>query len=649
MPAEKAQHSEFEGSEPCVHSRAQPNLELVLSALQDQFYTLDREWRYGFVNGRAARVLGRSTRDLVGCRIWDLAPELKQTRFFRELQACAVDREPRRFELARGDAWFEYSIYPTEEGVAVLATDVSSRKRGELALRESEARFRSMADNAPMMVWVTTPDGSCTFLSKSWYDFTGQTPATGLGFGWVSAVHPDDRERALAQFAAANRSRSAFRLDYRLRRKDGRFRWAVDSAVPWLSGAGDFFGYIGSVIDITERKDMEDALREADRRKDEFLAVLAHELRNPLAPLSNALQLMGLGGFARPEQVRAYELMQRQLGTLVRLVDDLLDVGRITRGKLELRKQRVGLAEVIGSAVELSQPLIDAGRHELRIALPDAAVELDGDPVRLSQVFANVLNNSAKYTPAGGRIELDAQLKDGGVAVQVRDTGTGISPDLLPHVFEMFSQARRVRESRAAGGLGVGLALVKGLVEAHGGRVHAASEGPGRGSTFTVWLPCEARPEARPSSRPELRKAERECNARPSPGRVLVVDDSPDSADTMAELLQLLGHEVRSAYGGAEAVEAARTFEPEFILMDIGMPVMDGLEAARRIRQLPMHKRPTIAAMTGWGQAEDRLRSQQAGIDAHLVKPVSVEALKLLLEDEAHMDQNCPESSRGPR
>jgi signal transduction histidine kinase len=374
------------------------------------------------------------------------------------------------------------------------------------------------------------------------------------------------------------------------------------------------------------------ALREQDRKKDEFLALLAHELRNPLAPLRNGLQLLRLSEDPTIHR-RSQEMMDRQLGHMVRLVDDLLDVARISRNKIDLRRARVRLADVVASAVETARPQIDAAGHELEIALPAEPIVVDADLTRLSQVFSNLLTNSAKYTERGGRIRVSAEVGGGAVAVAVRDNGVGIPAAALPTIFDMFSQVDRSIE-RSRGGLGIGLALVKGLVEMHGGTVTAESAGPGRGSTFTVRLPV-AGPFGEGSAADSL---------RPEPGagggrRVLVVDDHEDSALSMAAMLDIVGYEARIARDGFEAIEAAEQFRPAVILMDVGMPRLNGYEAARRIREQPWGKTIAIIALTGWGQEGDRIRSREAGCAGHLVKPVSLPDLQKLLAEV---------SARGP-
>ncbi len=365
-------------------------------------------------------------------------------------------------------------------------------------------------------------------------------------------------------------------------------------------------------------------LKEGDRRKDEFLATLAHELRNPLAPIKNGLQVLKLAGDGGERLTEARVMMERQLGQMVRLVDDLLDVSRITRNKLDLRKERVDLATVVESAVETSRPLIEESRHVFTYALPQSPVFLNADPMRLAQVFSNLLNNSAKYTEEEGRISLEAEAEGNEVVVCVRDTGVGIPADALPRIFEMFSQVDRNLE-RAQGGLGIGLTLVRRLVEMHGGTVQAKSEGVGQGSEFVVRLPL-AKGETEVS-----KSANVESLAKPRRLRVLIVDDNPDGAKSLSLILSLSGHDTRTAFDGLEGIELAESFRPDLILLDIGLPKLNGFETCRRIRQKPWGKDMFIIAVTGWGQEEDRRRSEQAGFNMHTVKPVNFDELEKIL------------------
>lgn len=383
------------------------------------------------------------------------------------------------------------------------------------------------------------------------------------------------------------------------------------------------------------RRDLERtmaALQEADRQKDEFLAMLAHELRNPLAPIYNAVQLLSLRSRdpAEVEAIRA--LIDRQVRQLVRLVDDLLDTSRIRRGKIRLCMARVDVAQVVSTAVETSLPLIEDRGHELTVTLPETPLAVHGDAARLAQVLSNLLNNAAKYTETGGRIDLVAERLEGEVCLRVRDTGIGIAPEMLPRVFDLFMQAERSPD-RAQGGLGVGLTLVRHLVEMHGGSIEARSAGLGQGTEMVLRLP--SLPQAAAEEAPAAAAVQRPRSPAAAPLKILIVDDNRDSTESLAVLMRLSGHEVRTAYDGLAALREVRTFLPDVVLLDIGLPKVDGYEVARRLRREPARAGMTLLAVTGYGQEEDRRLSREAGFDHHLVKPVDLETLRGLLESSA--------------
>jgi signal transduction histidine kinase/CheY-like chemotaxis protein len=368
--------------------------------------------------------------------------------------------------------------------------------------------------------------------------------------------------------------------------------------------------------------------RESDRRKDEFLAMLSHELRNPLAPVLNTLAVLRARGGAAPSDTQAHEVLERQVRHMARLVDDLLDVSRVTRGKITLQKERVDLRGLVGRAAETTRPLIEARRHQLTVALPDGPVLLEADPTRLEQVLANLLNNAAKYTEPGGAIRLAVERARGDAVVRVRDTGIGMPPEVLARAFDLFVQGDRGL-ARSEGGLGIGLTLVRSLVEMHGGTVTAHSDGPGQGSEFVARLP--ALPNGAGPTSPPREQAGPAGQSR----RVLVVDDNRDSADSLALLLRLAGHAVQVAYDGRAALEAARAAPPEAVLLDIGLPGMDGYAVARRLREELGAQRVLLVAISGYGQEDDRVRSREAGFDHHLVKPVDPDAVRALLADRS--------------
>jgi signal transduction histidine kinase len=431
------------------------------------------------------------------------------------------------------------------------------------------------------------------------------------------AVHPEDRERARAAFLGALARREPFAIDYRLRRGDGAWRWAMDSGRPRLGADGELLGYVGSVLDVHELSQAEEARRESENRLQDFIATLSHELRNPLAPLRNALQLLRLGERRDGATAPVHEMMERQVEHLVRLVDDLLEMSRITRGALELRREAVELAAVVRNAVETSRPLIDAAAHRLELALPEAPLPAHGDPVRLTQILANLLNNAARYTPRGGTIALRLERRADAAEISVRDSGRGIAPEMLPRLFGMFARGE------GSTGLGIGLALARRLAEMHGGAIEARSEGIGKGAEFVVRLPLGAPGEQKSIPEPkEGRRLPRQ--------RILVVDDNRDAADSLGMLLGFLGAEVEIANDGEAALAAFARARPAAVLLDLGMPGMDGYEVARRLRAAGADGVPIIA-LTGWGQEQDRRRVREAGFDKHLIKPADMGTLRALL------------------
>ena len=418
--------------------------------------------------------------------------------------------------------------------------------------------------------------------------------------------------------------------EIRLQRPDGTILPVSFAINPLPLKSTLVFGLV--VTDLTQQKHQED-LQDADRRKDEFLAMLAHELRNPLAPIRNAIMVLGLVGPTDDKLLWVRDVVERQVQHMTRLVDDLLDVSRITRGKIQLQKEPTDVAALVARAVETARPLIEARKHELTVSIPPEPVRVEGDAIRLAQVIGNLLHNSAKYSDEGQQIWLTVGLEKSEVVIKVRDTGIGIPAESLPRVFDLFSQADHSLD-RSQGGLGIGLTLVRSLVEMHGGSVQAFSGGSGKGSEFVVRLPTasEIRPEApapKNAGRPVL----------PPARRILVVDDNVDGAESLAMLLKLSGHEVITVHNGPAALEAARAVQPEIVLLDIGLPGMNGYEVARRLRQQPEMEKVLLVAVTGYGQEEDRRRSKNAGFDRHLVKPLTLDDLDKLLANPELMKQ----------
>jgi PAS domain S-box-containing protein len=504
--------------------------------------------------------------------------------------------------------------------------------REEVAERaNAEQRLRFLADTIPSIVWTCAPDGTITYANRNWFEYYGRA-AEGDGPSDLTrlVLHPDDSHAVHDLVVASLAAGEKFEFEARHRNDEGEYLWFMTRAVPWRNEAGQVVSWFGISTSIDQLKQLMERLREADQRKDEFLATLAHELRNPLAPLLNALNVRRLAAPGAAEPLQG--LMERQLALLVRLIDDLLDIARITRGKLELRKGPTTLQDVLQSAVETAMPLIEQGRHQLRVQLPDERVPLHADGMRLSQVFANLLNNAAKYSDAGGLIELIADSDHQRIEVVVRDRGIGLSAEQARDIFELFSQADTAIE-RAHGGLGIGLTLVRRLAEMHGGEVSVHSEGLGRGSQFLVRLPRDTGAEA---SLPGPAATAPATMGAPSAGmrtdvdrrRALVVDDNRDAADTLAMMLELLGLDVRCLYEPAGFEASFAQFEPEIVFLDVGMPGRSGYDVAHALRAAPGGQDVVLVAVTGWGQPEDRRRTQEAGFDHHLVKPPELPAIQ---------------------
>lgn len=533
-----------------------------------------------------------------------------------------------RWVTARGQ------VERDEQGQAIrfpgVVIDITERKRAveELArvTEESERRkrlYETILSATPDFIYVFSLDYRVLYANGSLVSMWGVGDPVGKTFLEIG-YEPWHAEMHNREIDTVRATKMPIRGEVPFSGTNGRKIYDY-IFVPVFGLDGEVEAVAGTTRDVTVRKAMEEELRDTDRRKDDFIALLAHELRNPLAPIRNGLQVMRLAEGDPGMLADARRMMDRQLSHMVRLIDDLLDVSRINRNKMELRRSRVALTDVLSSAVETAQPQIDEAGHELSLTLPSIPVYLDADLTRLAQVFSNLLTNSAKYTPRGGRIWLSAKRKDTQVEVSVQDNGIGIPPTSLVKIFDMFSQVDRNFE-RNAGGLGIGLALVKGLVEMHGGTVTAASEGDGRGSTFTVMLPVlieHSDPShLHPADAGQINTPRR---------RILVVDDNKDGADSLAMMLRLTGNDVQTANDGVQAVEQAEQFRPEIVLMDIGMPKLNGLEATRRIRQQDWGRHMQVIALTGWGNEGDRERSCEAGCDGHLVKPVDLHDLEKLL------------------
>ncbi|KLU36749.1 hypothetical protein AB595_12270 [Massilia sp. WF1] len=615
--------------------------------MSEGFVALDGEWRITYANGAFEAVTRRRREDLVGDQFWDLFPALRGGAREQDLRRSVLERTRTRMELfdETEGRWFEINSFPMEspatgdtEGLALYFRDETDRRRAEEGVR----RLAAVAEQSSDFIGIFTPDAGGIYLNPAGRRMAGIAADADIAAWRMLDFFPREdcafvREHMMAALTGAQ---AEWEGELRLAQPQGRppipvyFKgFAVRDA------NGQNIGLATITRDITAQKRAEDELRrvaadlsEADHRKSEFLATLAHELRNPLAPIRTGLDLLRMTphGAQRDEisPQRIHGMMDRQLGHLIHLVDDLLDIARITRGKIELKKEPVLLRTIVATAVETSIALIEAHRHTLGVELPAEPLELEADVTRMVQVLSNLLNNAAKYTPSGGRITLSVWREDGHAVIAVADSGIGIAPESIGSVFEMFTQVRGSLD-RAQGGLGIGLSLVRRLVELHGGRVSAFSAGRGQGSTFTVRLPL--RPGTPHALAPAGQAAVASAPGAVGPLRVLVVDDNADAADSLVALLEALGHAARVAHDGVDGLQAVREFLPDLVFLDIGLPGMSGYEVAREIRRTRALPQPVLIALTGWGAQSDQEQSQEAGFDQHLTKPVSLEALEQAL------------------
>ena len=548
-------------------------------------------------------------------------PEFSEERYDRKVREY-YDWQIHRLALPDG-----------QNGVVCYFSDISARVLAEQSVRDNERRQRLLLDSMPQKIMTAKPDGAMDYFSPQWMEFTGLSFEQIKGWGWKQVIHPDDLAETSRLWQHSIDTGEPFTFEHRLRNAKGVYRWHLTRTMTVQDAEDQVALWIGSCTDIDEQRQATNQLQllaadlsESDQKKNEFLAMLAHELRNPLAPILNELQILRRvnpgGGVSRS----AYEIMERQTSQIIRLVDDLLDISRSSRGKISLRLDHVDLTAVVGNAVETARPVCAARAIELTVALPADPIFLHADPARLIQVVGNLLNNACKFTDRGGQIQLSVERDDEQAVIRVKDHGIGIAADQLSRIFDMFVQVDTSLE-RSVSGLGIGLTLAKSLVEMHGGTIHVFSDGIGCGSEFVVRLPTVSDSVDVTPSGPV-----KETVLPATAHRILVVDDNADSATSLAELLTLTGHVTQTAFDGVEAVAAAEVFEPDVVLLDIGLPKLNGYDACRQIRAQPWGQNMLVVALTGWGFEDDRKQSREAGFDGHLVKPVEYVALMELLD-----------------
>ena len=606
-------------------------------------------------NAGAERLFGFTSEEAVGRHISLVIPperideeeqiiaSLKAGKRIEHFETVRLRRDGRRIIVS-------LTISPIKDdsgnvvGASKIVRDITDRRRAE----SERQKFVTLIENSTDFIGMCDLNGIPFFVNRSGLEMVGlesieqarRTPLTDFFF-------PEDQALIMNEFLPNVMQNGHGEIEIRFRHfKTGEARWMAYKVLTLSDNGDEPVAFATVSQDVTERKRLEDDLRklaadlsETDRRKNEFLATLAHELRNPLAPMSNMLEVVKHADGDIQILERAHDTIERQLAQMVRLVDDLLDLNRITHDRLELRKREVELSSVILQAVEVARPLFDLAEQKLTVALPDEPVYLNADPARLAQVFGNLLNNSSKYTKPKGSIWLSVQLIDSEVLVTVKDNGWGIPADKLGKIFDMFMQVDRSSE-RSQSGLGIGLTLVKRLTEMHGGSIEAKSAGEGQGSEFVVRLPILGKPTEVGTPQPDT------VSQSPQVRRILIVDDNKDSADSLAMLLEITGNQTYQAHDGVEAIEAIEKYRPEVVLLDIGLPKLNGHEVCRRVRERSWGKEIVIIALTGWGQEEDRRKSENAGFDGHLVKPVDYDKLlKLLSKSEDSTSADCTDSA----
>ena len=612
---------------------------VTLTSVGDAVIATGEDGHVQFMNPVAERLTGWSATESAGRHLDEVFQIINEdTRQTVESPVTRVLREGVVIGLANHTLLIsrDGTEYPIEDsgapifdergrirGVVLVFMDATAKLHEARKLRQSEERFRLMADAAPVMIWISGRDRLFTWFNKQWVDFVGRALEQEIGNGWTDNIHPDDLDHCVETYESAFAARSPFVMEYRLRRHDGEYRWMLDHGIPLYAGSGEFTGFIGSALDITDRRRMEEDLRAADRRKDEFLAMLGHELRNPLGIISNSVQVLQLLGPPDPEIKEWRDAIDRQVQVTVRMLDDLLDVSRISLGRIQLKAEPCDLRAIVHATVDDYRHSLDAAGLRLDVELPKGSVWVSGDFVRLGQALGNLLQNAAKFTESGGLVKIRLCIEDTAktAMVSVQDTGIGIDPEMMKLIFQPFSQADKSLH-RTQGGLGLGLSLVKGIVELHGGDVTASSDGWGRGAQFTIRLPLD-------QTHTTAATATSERTAGHSSRRILIVEDNRLAARSMRVLLEKIGHTVEVAFDGAEGIEAARRLRPEVVLCDIGLPEIDGYEVAEVLRKQFSPIETRLIALSGY--AEDEQRAREAGFDAYLTKPLNLDEFKGLL------------------
>ena len=617
----------------------------VLEAAPAGMLVVNRDGRIEMANGQASQLFGYAREELLNMPVEQLVPGPHRARHTGDRARYQADPSSRPMGMGRDlhGQRRDGSVFPVEIGLNPLpggsagltlasVADISRRKQAEeglhatmAKLKDTDLHFRALADNIAQLAWMADADGAIHWYNRRWFEYSGASDEQMRGWGWRAIHHPDHVQAVEAKFRRHIASGEPWEDTFPLRSASGEYRWFLSRAVPLRDEQGRVVRWFGTNTDVTTQREAEATLREADRRKDEFIAVLAHELRNPLAPVRTAVELLRRLGPPEPKLQRARDIIARQVSHMARLIDDLLDVSRIARGKLALQTEHCDLAAIVRDTTEDYRPTVEGEGHQLSLQVQVQPVWMEGDPVRLAQMLGNVLTNAVRFNQPQGRIDVRLEADAGQAVITVADTGVGIDADLLGRLFDPFAQASQ-DIARSKGGLGLGLALTKGLAELHGGTVAAESEGPGRGARFTLRLPlvqAGAPPQA-------------ESNPMVQTGgdglRVLLVEDNHDTATTLGELLQMMGHQVTLAHDGQGGLDAARRCRPEVVISDIGLPgAVDGFALGRALRADPTLAGTHRIALSGYADEAARRRCLEAGFHAHIAKPPDLAELETVL------------------
>jgi PAS domain S-box-containing protein len=625
--------------EEALSRAALAEINSILERISDAYIALDTQWHYTYVNKKAAEYLRKPKSELLGKNIWELFPDLVGSKLYTEIQEAMAKQMPAKIEthFEPFNEWYENEIYPSSNGLSIFWRNITVRKRAEDELRESEKRFRHLADAMPQIVWMARPDGRIDYYNKRWYEFTGLPEGKEGNESWTPVLHPDDVQLWMKRWYEAVKTGETYDLEYRFKDyKTGAYRWHLGRALPVRDEMGGIVRWFGTSTDIDDQKKIEASLKQANRLKDEFLTTISHELRTPLTSILGWAKMLQMDKVEEVNYSRAIDTIARNAELQARIVDDILDISKMITGKLTLEVRPTDIMPIVEAAVNVIRPAADAKEIKLRMVLDTSVGSVLADANRIKQIVWNLLSNAVKFTPRRGNVQIELERINSHVEITVTDTGQGIAPEFLPHVFERFRQADN-SITRSHGGLGLGLALVRQLVELHGGTVHVYSEGKAKGATFTIKLPLISTDEQKISQKdsPFSKKSAVISSCDLTGLRVLIVDDELDTLGMLGVILENNSAEVKSAASAAEALEVISNWKPDILVSDIGMPGENGYELIRKVRAMTPERGGQIpaVALTAYARDEDRKLALSAGYQMHIAKPFQPDELLLIISN----------------